>query len=1163
LQVRRNSAGTAFSVETTIDHDYTRVQSVGKAEIAVAQMAERTEDQKPGRYRFREIEAKWQRFWEEAGTFRTLNPTEPGWDKAKPKFYILDMFPYPSGAGLHVGHPLGYCATDIVARYKRMRGFHVLHPMGFDAFGLPAEQYAIENNVHPAETTRQNIEMYRRQLKMFGFSYDWSREIATCDPAYYKWTQWMFARMFESWYDDECRWTDAAGRPVQGRARPIAELVAELESGRWSVDTHLRIVRSAERTIPSAAEPRKTVLRPWKELSAAERRKVLDAHRLAYVDEVPVNWCPALGTVLANEEVDNEGRSERGGHPIYRRPLRQWMLRITKYAERLLTDIEPLDWPESIKLMQRNWIGRSTGAEVVFPLADRWRNESGIWPPEKSEQVQEGEVARAEARGSGPLPRGRGSDYGRGSGACLFDNRQSAIDNPPDPARPDGIRVYTTRPDTLFGATYMVLAPEHPLVESVTTPEHRDAVQAYVEAARRKSDLVRTAETKEKTGVFTGGYAINPANGWCIPIWIADYVLMGYGTGAIMAVPGSDARDFDFARKYGLSIVAVVRPTREWILERIAALTAGLDAAATAGFRRVAEAFPELAESIGRHREQSADLSEKTKETLSHRVGIDPLIEHYVRHPASWGAAFVEDGTAVNSPGDPSRVPYPSRDREGADEKGTKEITKSLDRQITKSTIANRQSPIANICDLNGLPTAEAKEKICGWLECRGLGRRTVNYKLRDWLFSRQRYWGEPFPILHGEDGETMALPDDELPLELPSMRDFRPAPAGDDPTSMPEPPLGRAREWAVVRRDGKTYRRDLNTMPQWAGSCWYYLRFIDPHNGRIFCDPQNEAYWMPVDLYVGGAEHAVLHLLYARFWHKVLYDLGLVCTPEPFQKLFNQGMIQGFAFRDSRGLTVGPDSVEERGADQFVLRETGQPVTRVVAKMSKSLKNVVNPDEIIAEYGADTFRLYEMYMGPLDASKPWNTRDVPGLFKLCQRIWRLIVDEQTGELSPALTHDPPDDESLRVLHKTIRRVTEDIEQLKFNTAIAALFDFVNAMTPKTTRSRAVVEPFVLILSPFAPHLAEELWQRLGHERSLAYEPWPAHDESLTLDRMVEYGVQINGKLRARITVPADADEDAVRRAATGDPNVATSLEGKRIQKIIVIKGRLVSIVAH
>ncbi len=1077
-------------------------------------------EEKKGRYDFAAIEAKWQKVWQDKQTFRTANPGDPGFDQSKDKFYVLDMFPYPSGAGLHVGHPLGYCATDIIARYKRMRGFNVLHPMGFDAFGLPAEQYAIETNVHPAVTTRKNIEQYRRQLRMFGFSYDWSREISTCEPEYYRWTQWMFARMFESWYDEECQWVALDGGTLRGRARPIGELVEELESGTRVVDenwgTHKRQqggphpdpLPRGEGEHGASGGP----LRMWGSLSAAEKRRVLDGHRLAYMDEIPVNWCPALGTVLSNEEVDSEGRSERGGHPVYRRPLKQWILRITKYADRLLTDLEGLDWPEPIKLMQRNWVGKSTGAEVVFPLADSWHIDDGQWVRAESSKfkVQSSKNERqseSDARSQ--------SDNSTRTPTLSLEGRGE-----------DAIRIYTTRPDTLFGATYMVLAPEHPMVERITKPEQRAAVAKYVEGARNKSDMARTAESKDKTGVFTGCYAINPVNGKKIPIWVADYVLMGYGTGAIMAVPGSDTRDFEFACAFELPIVAVVGPTAEWIAEQVEAQAARVEPAAEAGFARLRAEAPELGEAIEEHRRASKGLGAKTVAVLSEQAGLQRLMEHYVKHPKSWRAAYTDEGVAVNSPGEGPHASVPG-----------------------------------GICHLNGLTTQGAKSKITKWLEDTGVGRARVNYKLRDWLFSRQRYWGEPFPVLHGEDGGTVVVADEGLPVTLPEMEDFRPTASSADSASIPAPPLSRAKDWMKVRRDGHEFVRDANSMPQWAGSCWYYLRFIDPHNDAEFCASEAERYWMPVDLYVGGAEHAVLHLLYARFWHKVLFDLGKVSTREPFQKLFNQGMIQGFAFRDKRGLIVGPDVVQERGENDFVMADGGEPVTRIVAKMSKSLKNVVNPDVVIGEYGADTFRLYEMYMGPLDASKPWNTRDVPGLFKLCQRIWRLIVNEETGQLSAALTDDAPDADSLRALHKLIQKVTTEIEQLKLNTSIAAIFDFVNTLTPMERRSRAVLEPFVLVIAPFVPHLAEELWSRLGHRESLAYGEWPQYDEALACDDAVEIAVQICGKIKSRVMVAPDADDKALQDAAMADEKVQAAIAGKPVKKVIVVKGRLVNII--
>jgi leucyl-tRNA synthetase len=951
-------------------------------------------------YDFAAIEAKWRQRWEAEGTFRQPNPGEEGFVD-RPKLYVLDMFPYPSGAGLHVGHPEGYTATDIVARYARMKGYNVLHPMGYDAFGLPAEQYAVEHGIHPRETTARNIANIERQIRMLGFSYDWSRRVATTEPGYYHWTQWIFLRMFNSWYDPEA---DAA--------RPISELVRRLESGQYVVDVVGRSVPNvSDGLTPVLGEPIGT--HKWHELTAAERRSVIDGRRLAYMAEVPVNWCPKLGTVLANEEVTNEGRSERGNYPVYRRALRQWMLRITAYTERFLQDLERLDWPESIKIMQRNWIGKSTGAEVDFLLesvgADEWfaaRAEGG-WPA-----VEEDDV----------------------------------------------LRVYTTRPDTLFGATYMVLAPEHPLVERITSAEQRRAVRDYVAEAAGKSELERTAETKAKTGVFTGAYAINPVNRDRIPIWVADYVMMGYGTGAIMAVPAHDTRDFEFARKFDLPIVQVVQP-------------------------------PE---------------------------GVD------------WHG-YVDDGLAVNSG------------------------------------------------KYDGLPTAEFIARITADLEAAGLGQGATNYKLRDWLFSRQRYWGEPFPIVHCEACGTVALDEGDLPLVLPEMEDFTPE-ASDDPTAPPHPPLGKAADWIATTCPscGGPARRELNTMPQWAGSCWYYLRYLDPGNGERLVDPEVERYWMSpseaaggdgarlqsplggVDLYVGGAEHAVLHLLYARFWHKVLYDLGCVSSPEPFAKLFNQGMIRSFAYRDARGVCVGYDDVDYRDDGPYH-KPTGEKLIETVEKMSKSLRNVVNPDEVVAEHGADTFRLYEMFMGPLESSKPWNTRDVPGVHRFLHRVWRMVAgtDEQ-----PALLVDPPVDEQLeRALHKLIRKVGEDIEAIKFNTAIAAMMEFVNAVFRAGRIAPDQAERFVLVLAPFAPHLAEELWQRLGHDRPLAHEPWPAYDESKVADETIRMPVQVNGKVRARIDVPADASDDDVVATALAHRRIVELTEGKTVVKKIVVPGRLLNLV--
>mgnify|MGYP000123799937 CR=1 FL=1 len=948
------------------------------------------------------IEPVWQEYWEKNGTFRALNPGDPDFDSTQRKYYVLDFFPYPSGAGLHVGHPEGYTATDILARYRRMRGDNVLHPMGWDAFGLPAEQYAVETNTHPRITTEQNIARFRTQLRRLGFSYDWSRELATTDPAYYRWTQWIFLQLFEHYYDASAQ-----------KARPIAHLVQALEAEQL-------VVRFDGEIVPAPLPGLQQMgalpvgLRFWHELSEVERRDIIDGQRLAYLAEVPVNWCPALGTVLANEEVTAEGRSERGDHPVFRRPLRQWMLRITAYADRLERDLDLVDWPESVKLMQRNWIGRSHGAEVTFGL--------------------------------------EGSD--------------------------EGLRVFTTRPDTLFGATYVVLAPEHPLVAELTAPEQRDAVRTYVEEAGRKSDLARTAESKVKTGVFLGSYAYNPV--WPIgdprariPIWVADYVLMGYGTGAIMAVPGHDTRDLEFARQFGLPVWQVVEPP------------AGAN--------------------------------------------------------VPW-EGFVDDGVSVNSP--------------------------------PPGAVAD--------CVLNGLPTAEAKAKIIAWLESQGVGRGRVRYKLRDWLFSRQRYWGEPFPIVHCGECGPVALPESALPVLLPNLDNFQPQPG--DPRGDPEPPLARAGPWTRCEcpRCGRVGRRELNTMPNWAGSCWYYLRFCDPWNRDALCGAEAERYWMTsrradgeahaggVDLYVGGAEHAVLHLLYARFWHKVLFDLGHVSTPEPFGRLFNQGMIRAFAYRDSRGAPVGYDEIDFRD-DGAYLRSTGEALVGAVEKMSKSLKNVVNPDDVVAQYGADSLRLYEMFMGPLEASKPWNPRDVPGVHRFLQRVWRLVVDPETGGLPGkvvVLEDDRSDPATARVekaLHRTIRKVTEDLDAMAFNTAIAAMMEFVNEATRAERVAKDQLETFVLLLSPFAPHLCEELWKRLrGSEwaGSLADEPWPTYDAELLTDHELEIAVQVNGRLATTVLVPAGAPEAAHEAAALADARVQARIAGKQVRKVIVVAGRLVNIVA-
>ncbi len=941
------------------------------------------------------------------GRPKNLPPTQPG-EKGfvdRPKLYVLDMFPYPSGAGLHVGHPEGYTATDIVTRQARMQGYNVLHPMGYDAFGLPAEQYAVEHGVHPQVTTAANIANIERQIRMFGFSYDWSRRLATTDPPYYRWTQWIFLKLYNSWYD-----------PAANAARPIEELKRKLLSGQLVVDFNGNVIPA----VPARRIPEIDLygVRPgqykFAELEVDQQRRLLDEYRLAYMAEVPVNWCPALGTVLANEEVTNEGRSDRGDHPVYRRALKQWMLRITAYAERLLSDLEGLDWPESIKTMQRNWIGKSSGAEVDFPLQ------------------KNGDADFFQDRKEGGFPVEPGEDV---------------------------IRVYTTRPDTLFGATYMVLAPEHPLVERITTAPQRQAVTEYVRQAARKSELERTAETKDKTGVFTGAYAINPVNRQPIPIWVADYVMMGYGTGAIMAVPAHDTRDLEFATTFGLPVIQVVQPP----------------------------------------------------------AGVD------------W-RGFVDDGVAVNS------GPY------------------------------------------DGLVTTEFHKKITEDLAAAGLGRGAINYKIRDWLFSRQRYWGEPFPIVHCDRCGTVALREDSLPLLLPELEDFTPQ-ATDDPDAPPSPPLGRAGDWVNTSCPACNglANRELNTMPQWAGSCWYYLRFLDPNNDKALCDRKVERYWMApakaahkreaqapplgspaggVDLYVGGAEHAVLHLLYARFWHKVLYDLGYVSTPEPFGRLFNQGMIRSFAYRDRRGVYVPYEEVDTRN-EKPRHKTTGEELSESVEKMSKSLKNVVTPDEVIAQYGADTFRLYEMFMGPLEASKPWNTRDVPGVHRFLHRVWRMVAgsDDQTSLLGEG------SQDVERALHRLIRKVGSDIPAMKFNTAIAAMMEFVNAVYKAGSLSRWQAERFVLVLAPFAPHIAEELWQRLGHDQTLAYEPWPRFDPARVVEESIELPVQVNGKLRGRITVPADASGDDVIAAALAEPKVAAAIAGKTVVKQIVVPGKLVNLV--
>ncbi|MBE6357344.1 MAG: leucine--tRNA ligase [Lentisphaerae bacterium] len=845
-------------------------------------------------YDFSAIEKKWQRFWEDNHTFRAVDLAD------KPKYYCLDMFPYPSGAGLHVGHPEGYTATDIVCRYKRMKGFNVLHPMGWDAFGLPAEQYAVDTGTHPAVTTEKNINHFREQIKSLGFSYDWEREINTTDVDYYKWTQWIFMQLHKK--------------------------------------------------------------------------------GLAYLDEVAVNWCPALGTVLANEEVIN-GRSERGDHPVERRPMKQWMLKITEYAERLLNDLDDLDWPEGIKEMQRNWIGKSTGAEVIF--------------------------------------------------------KTSCGEN---------VTVYTTRPDTLFGATYMVLAPEHPLVDKLTTPECRQAVDDYRKAASLKSDLART-ESTEKTGAFTGAYASNPVNGVQIPIWISDYVLISYGTGAIMAVPAHDTRDFEFARVFDLPIKCIIEP------DAAAAKAEGVDVAAV----------------------------------------------------LAGNACWTGEGKLINS----------------ANEDGL---------------------------NVNGLSVKDSKPAATKWLAERGMGREAVKYKLRDWLFSRQRYWGEPFPIIHYEDGSVELVDESELPVALPEMPDFKPSGTG-------EPPLSKAGEWLNYTdpKTGRKGRRETNTMPQWAGSCWYYLRYIDPKNTEAAWDKKLEKYWLPVDLYVGGAEHAVLHLLYARFWHKVLYDLGYVHCKEPFTKLVNQGMILGISYKDSRGALVPTDQVDFTPAGP-VRKSDGEPLVEFPAKMSKSLRNVVNPDDVIAKYGADSMRLYEMFMGPLEAVKPWNTAGVEGVHRFLKKAYRVIG------LTP-ITSEPMSKELRRTVHAAIKKVGADLETFGFNTAISAMMVCLNELAKLEKLPKDAAEAFTLLLAPFAPHLAEELWEHLGHEDSIAYVPFPEYDEKVLEVSEVEILVQVLGRPKARLMMPVNCDSDTAKAIALADDTVKEALGGKEPKKVIYVQGRLVNIV--
>jgi leucyl-tRNA synthetase len=924
-----------------------------------------------------EIETRWQRYWQDQRTFVQPNPGQPGFDPTKPKFYCLDMFPYPSGAGLHVGHMANFVPTDVVCRYKRMAGFNVLHPMGWDAFGLPAEQYAIATNIHPAITTRSAIETFRRQLQRFGLCYDWERELGTIDEDYYRFTQWIFLQLYHAWFD-----------PEQNRARPLSELVAELASGKREV-----------RFNPAAAEIDKDDkarrFSAWSALDAAAQRRIVDSYRLAYAAEQVVNWCPKLGTALANEEVI-DGRSERGGYPVFRKPLKQWMFRITAYADRLLAGLSEVEWPESTKSKQSSWIGRSEGAECDFEL--------------------EQPVAGTHA-----------------------------------------IRVFTTRPDTLFGATYVVVAPEHPLVAAVLSAPaaHTNvtAVREYAERTRNRSDLERQTD-KAKTGVFSGLYALNPVNRARVPVWIADYVLMGYGHGAIMAVPAHDERDFEFAQTFGLDVLQVVEP---------------LDGSQASG--------------------------------------------------------------CFSAPG---------------------------------RNIRSRNQSLS----LDGLPTAEAKQRVTEWLEKHELGRRHVTFKLRDWLFSRQRYWGEPFPIVWDQQGNHHAVSEAALPVQLPELADFKPEESDD-----PKPLLAKAADW--VRTTAAAARvseempgetpliRETNTMPNWAGSCWYYLRFCDPKNQQRFAGLAAERYWLGehgVDLYVGGTEHAVLHLLYARFWHHALHDLGHVQSTEPFRKLFHQGLITSFAYERPDKTLVPNDQVSVLGEDRFIETATGQPLARVIAKMSKSLKNVVNPEDALAEYGADTFRLYEMYMGPFDASKPWNPRDITGLYRFLQRAWRLLVDEHSGELR--VRADAEADAGIeKLLHRTIAKVQDDLERLAFNTAIAALIKLVNEAGTSGGLSRDQASRFARVLAPFAPHIAEELWSKLGERAPIANAAWPSYERALLVDDTVEVPVAIKGKVRGHVMAPSGADAAALEALALAEPRVQELLAGKRVRKVIVVPGKMINLV--
>ncbi len=1080
-----------------------------------------------------EIESRWQERWQRDDAYRAPNPGEHGFDPAQPKLFVLDMFPYPSGAGLHVGHPLGYIATDIYARYHRMCGKNVLHAMGFDAFGLPAEQYAIDTGTHPRATTEKNIGIFKKQLRRLGLGHEERRGVATTDVAFYKWTQWIFLQIYNSWYD-----------AALNKARPIEGLIADLDSG----------------TRPTGPQTK-----PWPKMDANERASHIDSHRLAYLADVDVNWCPALGTVLANEEVTTDGRSERGNHPVLKRPLRQWMMRITSYNERLLSDLEGLDWPEPIKMMQRNWIGRSEGAFVDFASGTR------------------------------------------------------------------KVRVFTTRPDTLFGATYMVLSPEHALVDALaadkwgpTAPEAwkgrfpgaealiakevspKEMIAAYRAFASSKTDQERQADAKDKTGVFIGAYAVNPVNDERIPIFIADYVLTGYGTGAIMAVPAHDKRDFDFAKQFGLPIRDVYYPNAVLAMRFFCA-------SATEGERRGEAWFPTLADFLGVV--TSGDLKPNEFEGALSGIRAKPRnpeddmkakrAEKRHAHEDVPGALGQRRGTI--------RVSW-QETLEGMGFDSFGELCEWFESKAFHAHSGEAftgEGVAVNSGLLDNLHTHDAKQRISEHLEHKGLGKRAVQYKLRDWLFSRQRYWGEPFPIVY-EEGDAkherpIALPERLLPVTLPEIDEYKPV-ASDDPNAPPQPPLGRAKEWITVELDlgdgAKRYRRELNTMPQWAGSCWYYLRYLDPRNAESFVAPKVEQYWMlsekgpadlgacgpdkasgssvseidkpsgpqapkptfhsgGVDLYVGGAEHAVLHLLYARFWHKVLFDLGHVSTPEPFGRLFNQGYIQAPAYSDDRGVYVEATAVVEESPGRFSFE--GKPVRREFGKMGKSLKNVTTPDDVCDEYGADTMRLYEMYMGPLEQSKPWNPRDIVGVHRFLQRVWRTVIDEDTGALR--VSEEAPDAETLRLLSKTIESVRSDFERLSFNTAIAKLIELNNHISKsygERPTPRPLATAIALMLAPIAPHFAEELWSRLhaGNAASIIRQPFPEADASALVESSIELPVQVQGKVRSRIVVAAEADEATIRAAALGDEKVRAFLEGKTVQKVIVVPGRMVNIVA-